>query len=111
MGFFSVFSWIFFLLGFYCYQSVYTFEGTSQHYISDVALNSEQFRNIYQPVILSHLSSSCQDRESIRIIRCRIIDNKQLETRVTVVFLNRSKKQIFQRCSCSDLISVLVSVF
>ncbi|EFO27500.2 hypothetical protein LOAG_00978 [Loa loa] len=53
----------------------------SQHYVNDVALNSEPFRNIYQQMILSHLSSSCQDRESIRIVRCRIISNKQLEKR------------------------------
>uniref|UniRef100_A0A8R1TWV8 TASOR PIN domain-containing protein n=1 Tax=Onchocerca volvulus TaxID=6282 RepID=A0A8R1TWV8_ONCVO len=55
----------------------------SQHYISDIALNCEVFRNIYQQVILSHLSNSRQDREAIRIVRCRIICNKQLEARVT----------------------------
>ncbi|KAM3717038.1 Protein TASOR [Dirofilaria immitis] len=55
--------------------------GVPQHYVSDIALNCEAFRNIYQQVILSHLSNNCQDRESIRIARCRIISNKQLETR------------------------------
>ncbi|CAG9538853.1 unnamed protein product [Cercopithifilaria johnstoni] len=55
--------------------------GLPQNYMNDIALNSEPFRNIYQPVILSHLSSSCQDRESIRIVRCRVINNRQLETR------------------------------
>uniref|UniRef100_A0A915PNA3 DUF3715 domain-containing protein n=1 Tax=Setaria digitata TaxID=48799 RepID=A0A915PNA3_9BILA len=53
----------------------------SQHCISDVSLSSETFRNVYQPVIFSHLSNNCQDRESIRIVRCRIISNKQLEAR------------------------------
>ncbi|KAK6108512.1 hypothetical protein QQG55_32355 [Brugia pahangi] len=53
----------------------------SLHCVNDVAINSEPFRNIYQQVISSHISSSCQDRESIRIVRCRIISNKQLETR------------------------------
>uniref|UniRef100_A0AAF5PTN6 DUF3715 domain-containing protein n=1 Tax=Wuchereria bancrofti TaxID=6293 RepID=A0AAF5PTN6_WUCBA len=53
----------------------------SQHCVNDVAINSEPFRNIYQQVISSHISNSCQDRESIRIVRCRIISNKQLETR------------------------------
>ncbi|OZC08226.1 hypothetical protein X798_04705 [Onchocerca flexuosa] len=53
----------------------------SQHYISDIALNCEAFRNIYQQVILSHLSNNQQSREAIRIVCCRIISNKQLEAR------------------------------
>uniref|UniRef100_A0A0R3RSZ7 DUF3715 domain-containing protein n=1 Tax=Elaeophora elaphi TaxID=1147741 RepID=A0A0R3RSZ7_9BILA len=71
---------------------------SSQHYIDDIALNSEPFRNIYQPVILSHLSSSCQDRESIRIVRCRIINNKQLEIR-----FSNFRRSLESQCSPTDV--------
>ncbi|VDM97985.1 unnamed protein product [Thelazia callipaeda] len=57
----------------------------SDCYTNDLNLNTESFQNVYQRAIFSHLSSSCQDRDLIRILRCRVIKNEILETRLELI--------------------------
>lgn len=76
-------------------SAIHFISGASQLHINDIPINSEPFRSVYQTVILSHLSNSLQDRELVRILRCRLIRNEQLEARVHLSYLSININKLF----------------